>query len=173
MKRTMLALAILFGVVLSPIRADDEDMELKSGIRKEGELNEKDESQFNGFPVKVFAKEYSVNLRAGQSITMAATVLGKNRLVGIAIFDPAGRPIDATRDINKAIKATQLVVEEVNATGEYKVIVGSEKIGAYTLEAKFATPAEAETKAIEARLKALKTETETLEARLKALKMKK
>lgn len=151
----------------------DEDTELKSGIRAEGELTEKDEAPFGGLVIKAYVKEYTVKLKAGQSVSFTATVLGVNRLVGVAVFDPTGRPIDATRDLNKAIKATRLTVEEVNATGEYKVLIGSEKIGAYTLTATFATPAEVEVKQIEARLKAISQESAALEGRLKALKGKK
>ncbi len=147
--------------------------ELEAGIKAEGELTDKDDVAVQGFPIKGYAKEYVVKLKAGQSITLTATVLGVNRLVGVAIFDPAGRPIDATRDPSKAVKSTQLAVEEVNATGEYKVFVGSEKIGAYTLLARFSVPQEVELKQLERRLKQLKQEIADIEARLKTLKAKK
>ena len=169
MSRHILAALILAcgGIALA-----EDETELKSGIRAEGELTDKDETAFGGI-VKAYAKEYTVKLKAGQSVTITASVLGTNRLVGVALLDPTGRPIDATRDVTKAIKATQLTVEEVNATGEYKVLIGSEKIGAYTLTAKFSTPDEVEMKQIEARLLAIKKETADLESRLKTLKGKK
>lgn len=150
----------------------EDETELKSGIRAEGELTDKDETAFGGI-VKAYAREYTVKLKAGQSVTITASVLGTNRLVGVALLDPTGRPIDATRDVTKAVKATQLTVEEVNATGEYKILIGSEKVGEYTLTAKFSTPDEVEVKQIEARLLAIKKEAAELETRLKTLKGKK
>ncbi len=169
MKHCLLSLAL---VACGATAFAEDDTELKSGIRAEGELTEKDESAFSGI-LKAYVKEYTVKLKAGQSVTFTASVLGTNRLVGVALLDPAGRPIDATRDVTKAVKATQLTVEEVNATGEYKVFIASEKIGAYTLTAKFSTPEEVEVKQIETRLQVLKKESADLESRLKALKGKK
>jgi hypothetical protein len=169
MTRHILALLV---VACGATAFADEETELKSGLRAEGELTEKDEAAFGGI-LKAYVKEYTVKLKAGQSVSFTGTVLGTNRLVGIALLDPAGRPIDATRDVTKAIKATQLTVEELNATGEYKVFIASEKIGAYTLTAKFSTPEEVEVKQIETRLQVLKKESADLESRLKALKGKK
>jgi hypothetical protein len=168
-----ISLVVLLVAGFSRLAYSQEPAELKSGIKFEGELNEKDDVAVQGFPVQAYAREHVVKLKAGQSVALSATVLGVNRLVGVAIFDPAGHPIDATRDPQKAIKSTQLVVEEVNATGEYKVYVGSEKIGAYTLLAKFALPADVEQKQLEDRLRQLKMETADIEARLKTLKEKK
>jgi hypothetical protein len=163
-------LQILLGLTGLASFAPADEFELKSGIPAMGELTSKDTNAFEGFAIKGYAREYTVHLKAGQSITISASVLGVNRLVGVAIFDPEGRPIEATRELKNAVKATKIVVEEVNATGEYKVYVGSEKIGAYTLKAEFKTPPEVEREQLEARLKQLKAETATVEARLKVLK---
>jgi len=167
----VLGLALMAGFSRPALSQDSP--ELEPGIKAEGEVTDKDDVAVQGFPIKGYAKEYVVKLKAGQSITLTATVLGVNRLVGVAIFDPAGRPIDATRDPSKAIKSTQLAVEEVNATGEYKVYVGSEKIGAYTLLARFSVPEEVERKQLERRLQQLKQEITEIESRLKSLKARK
>ena len=144
---------------------------LKLGEKLEGELTEM--GSYVGWPGFVdryygYATDITVSLKAGQSISISATVVGQGRKVSVALQDPTGKIIAATQR-NTAIKTVQLTVGEVPATGKYKIAVISDQIGAYSLRA--TGPSGEDTiEALEARISQLRKELAAAEAKLKALK---
>jgi hypothetical protein len=115
-----------------------------------------------------FGKKLPVSLKAGQSVSISATVAGAGRNVLLVLLDPTGEVVGHT-----AFKETtaRLDIEEVNATGRYEIVVFSDKSGNFTLRAT-GPSAEADAEALEKRIKELKEELKELETKLKALKAK-
>lgn len=102
-----------------------------------------------------------ITLKAGQEISLTATVTGKTRLIGIQCFDPKGKPTDKEMWTPLQDKTITVTIDEANAKGKYTIVVFSDKIGPFTLTAtsesaeKFPEPVE---KKIDRGLRPEKTE---------------
>jgi hypothetical protein len=157
------AVAALGGLCASGIAAPPDT--LKPGEEYKGEL-------MVGAPSdgRCYYTEVPVELKAGQSVSLTVTVVGKGRQAFINLYDPAGKLLAQSKE---GTKTATLLVEEVGATGKYKIRVSSANIGLFTLRVTASTDDELDIKALEERLKELKKETEAVEAKLKALKAKK
>jgi RNA polymerase sigma factor (sigma-70 family) len=117
-----------------------------------------------------YAAEVPVTLKAGQSVTVSATVVGKDRDVGVALIDPAGR---VAGTIQESVPfPARLTVEEVNANGKYTVAVVSSQIGPFTVRVTGPSDEESDAKKLEEQVKQLRQELTEVEARLKALKVR-
>jgi hypothetical protein len=66
----------------------------------------------------------------------------------------------------------QFTVDKVNATGKYRLIVCSDRIGAFTLKVNGATSLDSTIQALETRIQQLEKELAEAKAKLKALKAK-
>jgi hypothetical protein len=163
--------------------------ELQPGKKLEDELvgNKKD-TRWPGFVdfYHDFMVDHIVTLKAGDKITLTGTVTGKGRRLAVALLDPTGQIIAATkRDTD--VSGTKLVVDEVPASGKYTVRFVSNQIGAYTVKADYLAPKGKDLKAeapsevgsqerfarIEKELAEMKKELAETKAKLKELQDKK
>lgn len=128
-----------------------------------------------------------ITLKAGQGISVTATVTGTDRLVGMRVLDPQGKRIkeddlppaalknaqgEPRGDTIVTPKTSDLAIKEVNASGKYTIIVVSNRIGGFTVQATSGS-GDDDRKSLEKRLKDLKKEVAEIEAKLKALDEKK
>jgi hypothetical protein len=111
--------------------------------------------------------ELSVSLKAGQNISISATVVGKDRQVMLFFYDPKGVFLDSS-PVN-TIKSAQLDYEEVSATGTYKIIVASPLVGPFTLRTSDPNKSDPDAKTIRARIEQLEKELAEERSKLKAL----
>ena len=118
-----------------------------------------------------YAMDLPIKLKAGQSISMTATVTGKDRKVSMALSDPTGTIIAATKP-SSAIKSVQLTAEEVNANGKYMITVVSDRIGPFTLRVTGLSEDDLDIKGLEEEVQRLKQQLAQTEAKLEALKAK-
>ena len=115
-----------------------------------------------------------VFLEAGQSITISASVIGKNRHVGVLLADP--KLTELSRTNGSDVKATELVYEEVPSTGQYTILVFSDLVGPFEVRAVDGESAEeVETTSpnatgLEKRVKQLEEEVQSLKEAIEALK---
>jgi len=107
---------------------------------------------YTGIPVK---------LKAGDSISLNVTVIGKDRMVALVLIDPTGKLLHDS-GAALAVKTAQLTFEEVNVTGTYLIVVLSDLAGPFTL---IAASTEQELDKV-----ALKSKIENLEKELAAAK---
>lgn len=116
-----------------------------------------------------YQKETEISLQAGQSIELKAVVTGKDRRVGIVVVDETNTPV--TLPVPKfEPELLELKVEEVNATGTYKIILYSDRIGPFTLQAKDITEKDASIEELEKERQKLLEALEAVERKLKAAK---
>lgn len=171
---TLLASFVAFSICL-PIQGLAQSKGLKLGDKFEGELKTKGPTYYqeNGLIYSGSDVFYStglpVELKAGQSITITATVTGKDRKVNIALLDPTGKPLGAT---DRVVKSAQLTIDEVNVKGRYLIVVNSDQIGPFTLRAT-AGGMEESREALEKELKEIRKRAEEIEKLLKAMDEKK
>jgi hypothetical protein len=121
-------------------------------------------------PLTSYAFVVPVKLKAGQAIEIDATVVGSNRSIQIELVDPTGKPIEST--FPKGRDSARLRVARVPASGEYRIVVGSNQIGAMTVRAKYDGP-ETDAASVRAKIERLKKELADAEAELKAIEAKK
>jgi hypothetical protein len=175
----LIAFVLCGGLLLSPrLNAQTKD-EVKLGETREAELkpdnaritrwsgNEKDK--------EFYSKSFPVTLKAGQSINISVTVIGKTRGVGIALEDPTGKVVSRNPNNQQdwRVKTNHITVEEVHATGKYTITVASDLIGPFSLRVtELPSNPEGEIKAVEQRISQLERELANLEAKLKVLKQK-
>jgi hypothetical protein len=142
--RTVFALALL-GPALVPATGRAQTS-LRIGKKFEGQVNQPRVqlsnvlgqvppgwSGFNGgFNAFAFGYVATVPLRlkAGEAVSISATVTGADRKVQLILLDPSKTGVAFTQ---MAAKKTLLKSEEVNATGTYLVVVASDRIGPYQL----------------------------------------
>lgn len=160
-----------FLIVVFVVPAFAADGAIRPGEKFEGELKVKEGYPWLGFvdTYTDWATEVPVALKAGQNVTFAATVIGKNRRVSVALLDPTGKMIAATKR-DTAIKSVTLKVEEVPATGEYRIVVLSNLAGGFELTTSDPANRAASTRAaLEQRIKQLKKELADAESALQAL----
>jgi hypothetical protein len=174
MYRTLVVAAAVTAAALLTPRAPADEGGITPGEPFKGELTEK-----KGYPwppyvdtFTEFATEVPIKLKGGQKIALSATVVGANRKVSVGLMDPSGKMI-ATSKRSTAVKTVQLTVDEVNATGTYKIVVLSDKIGDFTLRATGPSDAELDATKLEEEIKELKALLAKKEEQLKALKAKK
>jgi hypothetical protein len=116
-----------------------------------------------------YAATHTIELKAGESIAISATVTGVNRQVFVALLDRTGKYVDGT--MYKDTTAT-VSVPAVNAKGRYTIVVFSDKVGEYTLRTA-PTEDELTEKGLEDKIKRLKEELATAEKKLEELKKSK
>lgn len=124
----------------------------------------------NNGPALLYMAEVPVILKGGESITVAVTVVGKDRTVVAALQDPKGAVIGGSAV--RETKTTRFTVTETNATGEYKIMIGSDLVGDYTLTVTGPAAERLNKKALEQRLERLKKEVQETEAAIRALEKK-
>jgi hypothetical protein len=136
----------------------------------EGEFKEADKKNVNG--LRGWGTEFTVDLKAGQSLLVTATVIGAGRKVGFVLFDPTGKTLETTK---WGTGANELKFGPVAATGQYTVVVISTQIGNYSITATDPTRPKAPPteKELEEKIAKLKKELAEAEAELKKLKEKK
>jgi hypothetical protein len=175
---TMLPRIVVLTVVaaitlLAPVHAADEPANLKLGEKFEGELTRRAAIEWPGFAtVTGYATELPVVLKAGQSLKVSARVLGTDRRVCLALRDPTGRSIKATGWLENT-RTSILSIEEVNTSGKFTIVVASDLIGAFSLQATGPSDDERDAKALEEKIAELEKELAELRAKLKAKKEKK
>ena len=168
MFRTFLVIAaVTVAGLLTPATGADES-KFKFGEPYKGEVSDTPKRGMGGFDH--YWAEIPVTLKAGQDISITCTVVGKDRKLYVEFLDPKGSLIGSTK---KETKTASLKVEEVNATGEYKILIYSPLTGPYTLRATTSAEEEVSVKAIEDEIKSLKLQLADAEARLKKAKAKK
>lgn len=118
------------------------------------------------------AVEIPIQLKAGQALTVSVTVLGNDRQVGLILRDPTGQQIAISNSAE--LKSNELLVEEVAASGTYKIVVVSDQIGRFTLRADSAAEpgdvgVDEDADALRAKIQRLKQELAEAEAKLNAL----
>jgi hypothetical protein len=169
MFRTMSAIVAVLAVGLFVLAAGAAPPTLPLGEKFEGEIREMNNRPLQHALAKGgYTAEVPVTLKAGQSISISVTVVGKDRQVGIELQDPTGKSIRWTK--GAATKTSQLEVEEVSAAGKYTIVVLSDRIGPFTLRATDPSDAQDRVKQLEDRIKRLKEELAKAEDELKALK---
>lgn len=143
-RQGLLLLALIVGAILLPQTAFGQ-RPLKFDEPLKGELTEQhktavqfayrpDAKQFKKIGI-VYKVTVPVQIKAGQSLTVSANVVGKGRYVGLQLFDPARKRIgdQFPLALKKGITET---FEELGATGVYKLVLFSDQIGAFTITAK-------------------------------------
>jgi hypothetical protein len=158
---TMLFLlaVFIFSAALAPAHAGG----LKRGVPFEGELLPSHKINNR------YTTEIPVLLKGGQSISIVATVVGKDRQAFRWLRDPAGAYIAQS---DSTVKTAKLECEEVNAQGKYTIVIGSDRIGPFTVRATDPKDMDGDIKSLEATVERLEKELATARAKLKALKEK-
>jgi len=125
-----------------------------------------------------------INLKAGQGMSITATVIGQDRLVGIRVLNPAGKRIREDPDQSYefgnqevpvnilSTKTRTITIEEVSATGIYTIIVVSDQAGPFSVTATSSSEAGEDRESLEKQLKELRRRIVEIEAKLKALDAK-
>jgi hypothetical protein len=173
-RTTALLIAMVTAATPFALAADDDTQSLRAGRKLEGELMGPERGApmgpgaFGGFGFRGYFTEIPVTLKAGQKITISGTVVGTNRSIAIALKDPTDKMIAATANGARSVK---LVVEEVSATGKYKVLLASDLIGDFSVTADFLEIDDE--KELEKDIARLKKELAEIEAKLKTLRDKK
>jgi hypothetical protein len=150
---------------------------LKLGAKFEGELGGKPKGfqvareDGNSGPDNAYFTSMPVTLKAGQQIALTATVVGKDRKVGIILLDPTGKQISGN-STKFTTKTANLTYEEVPSSGKYTVILISDLVGPFTLRANGSVNGEGDIKALEARIADLEKELADARAKLKTLRLK-
>lgn len=124
-----------------------------------------------------YQSEVTLSLKAGQSISIKATVTGKERFVGVILVDPTGKIVfnGARRTKSAPIvgaekRSCETLYEEVNASGKYRLFIASDQIGPFTLLVTDASADEESVEFLEARKSKLQAELTEVEEKLKAAK---
>ena len=173
MFRTILVVAASLGAALltPPVTAQTDASKL--GVQLKGEIDGEVRTHFwvsNPFyHQNLYMAEVPVRLEKGKSVTVSVTVLGKNRGVVAELQDPTGKVI-ASSDRRYDIKTTRFTMEELSVTGEYKILIGSDQIGDYTLTITGPAFQQLDVRTLEDRLKLLNKEVSELEEKIKKLK---
>ena len=165
-------LAIVAGVLLcsTPGLAQPGAKTVKLGETIEVTLTEQSGSVcFMTRNGRVFTTALPVSLKAGQSLSISATVVGGKRQVALAIVDPTGKWIEQTPAWTR--KSAQLKVEEVNANGIYRIVIQSDLIGPFSIRACL-SDAELTTKELEDKQQQLEKDLEAVKKQIAEAKTK-
>src|SRR5262245_56486970 len=166
---------------------------IKFGEKFEGEFAAKhklrgwsrrdDEVKVKFTPGVLYQGALPIRLKAGQGMSITATVVGQGRLVGIRVINPMGKRIredpEASYEFGNqevpvmvlSAKTAEITIEEVNATGKYTIIVVSDQAGPFTVKATSGSEGD-DRESLEKQLKELKKKVAEIEAKLKALDKK-
>lgn len=149
---------------------------LELGKTITGELDGTQQNfQFNGGNGNFYHAKVPVALRAGQSISISASVTGSGRRIVLGLLDPKSATLGMTRP---DLKTTTFKIAEVNATGRYTILVLSDLSGPYTLRViddggdVVSTSVDPNLALLEKRVNQLEQELLELKKELKALKTK-
>jgi hypothetical protein len=154
-------------VVLAPAAGYGQSKSLKLGEKYEGELKK------DNFSNGAYQTDVRVSLKAGQSLSITATVVGSDRTVALNVLDTEGKLIEAPGCGVFTKTTAQITVEEVGATGFYTIRVHSTRVGAFTLKATASSEKELDEKALKAEIEELEKTLADRKAKLKALQQKK
>src|SRR4051794_18021485 len=125
----MMWVIVAVGVFVSPIPAQQKGG-VKLGEKLEGEMKDKALWVVGSGAHKVYRAELLVALKAGQSISILATVVGKERRVVLRLLDPDGAvigdPLKQKDPMSWPVKTSQYTHEEVSVSGKYKIEVYSD-----------------------------------------------
>jgi hypothetical protein len=196
-RNALLLMAMAASVLVSPnTGVAQKSRGLKLGDKFEGELggrktttiryrvSDEPTSPLLGGQEGVYATSIPITLKAGQAISITASVTGNERIVGIQVFDPTQQRIGvpkprggiqrfgAAPEALASVKSHTLSIEEVNAGGRYTIVVFSDKIGPFTLKATSDSEEEEhmdDRETLEKQLRDAKKKVEQLEAKLKAM----
>jgi len=116
-----------------------------------------------------YQSTFALALEAGKDYTVTATVEGNGRSVAVVLLDPSGDAFAGSALKPTTVKET---FKKVNATGTYKLIVASDKIGPITVNVKGPPAAKPDLAALEAKRKRLQAELDAVNAEIEALKKK-
>lgn len=120
-----------------------------------------------------YTMELSLQLKAGQEVTIEGGVIGKGRKIAFLLEDPVGARVEF---VSYKELRSEFTVESVSATGKYKLTVLSDRIGPFTVLATEPTnekDSKASIEMLEADVKRLRMELEEAESKLKAAKTRK
>src|SRR4051812_26034562 len=130
-RNVVVCVVVLVAVRLVPVAAAIPPGEVRVGGSHEGEIGENQISVSplqGGNGIRNFGVEIPITLKAGQTITVSVMVVGQGREALLALLDPSGKTVSVTSWRKKTI---DLTVEEVSANGKYKIVVLSDRIGAF------------------------------------------
>ena len=119
----------------------------------------------------LYMTEITVSLKAGEGLSVTAYVTGDGRTVVASLKDPKGKIIGGSKQ--REAKSTKFEMGEVNVTGKYTIVIGSDLLGQYRLKVTGGQLEDHSEAVLEAKIKQLKAELAAAEAELKALKEKK
>jgi hypothetical protein len=169
MKRLIVSLAVLFAALVPSALHAQPGKGIKLGEEVKGEIVGPQKTYLAKLGGKLgHSAELSVALKAGQNISLSATVVGKDRTATLFLYDPTGvclhnSPFDV-------VKSAQLTFEEVSATGTYKIVVLSNLTGPFSLRTSDPSASDGEVKSLEARIEQLEKELAEARSKLKALR---
>jgi hypothetical protein len=164
-RTTSVVVVLIFGLVLvTESRADDPKLTL--GEKYEGEL-EGETKLFLPTATFLHQANLQVMLKAGQTVSIQAKVLGAGRKVALALHNKTGKGIGGSP---LSLKSTTFKLEEAPYTGNYTVVVASDQVGAFTVVVSIEE--ELSDSEIDAKIEALKQELKKLE-KLKETRSKK
>ena len=133
MMRILIAVAAMM-IVSSSAYAGDSSVypSVNLGEKLEGEIGGPVGRCFftNGRNYQGYTYTASITLKAGQSVTVSAVVVGKTRNVSLELCEPTGKTLGFS---DRGVKSASLTVEEVNTSGKYTIWVYSDLIGPFTL----------------------------------------
>jgi hypothetical protein len=176
------ALVVVASALVVPVSAVAQSKTLKLGQIFKGELGGV-KKQFKyrppatntaplpiGRPGFCYAASVPIMLKAGQEVSITATVTGKTRIVGIECYDPQKKQVEKDEEgwTPTQFKTCTLHIDEVSATGKFMIVVFSDQAGPFTLKVTNESE-ENDREAIEAEIRNLRMRLAELEAKLKTL----
>lgn len=129
----------------------------------------------------VFGTYLPIRLEEGQRVTITADAIGDGRDIGLAIEDPGEVCLNLGASGPRKGKTAQFAINEVAATGVYKIYVFSDRPGGFRLQVtspKVAsvrsggTPTKDDIKSLEQLVERLENELFEAKTKLKALREK-
>jgi|GEM_PF-2669832 len=186
MFRVLCALAVPLFCNALTARADPDKLPFGEDIKGEHTVDTK--VDFNGFyPVTApngvvvqyrltnnvgakYQATFVLTLEENKDYTVTASVTGNGRGVCVVLVDPSGEAFGGTLLKPTTVKET---FKKVNATGTYKLIVASDKIGGFSVKVTGPPGAKPDLAALEAKRKRLQAELDAVNAEIEALKKKK
>lgn len=171
-RTAIVVVAVGMAVMISPsTRADDDP--IQPGDKFEGRLTKMISSPWLKYVDTFYAygTDVPIRLKAGQRISITATVTGTGRKVSVALLDPDGKMIAAS-ERNTAVTAVMLPVKEVNDTDTFMIRVMSDQRGVFSVETSGPVATKLDEEALEKKIKQLEQELKKAKEQLEALRKK-
>jgi hypothetical protein len=118
-----------------------------------------------------YSTQIPITVKEGARLSVTVTVTGTERKVALGLLDPDGKVISAMKSWSDT-RTAKLEVEEVNASGKYKIVVVSDLIGKFTLRASGPAAKVLGVKELREKLRRLKEEVAETEKLLKEAEAK-